>query len=250
MTKAVIFGGTTEGRKLCESCAEYEVSIVYCVATEDGARSVENLPNIKVRVGRLNTDGMTALLKEHEPSLVIDATHPYAEEAGRNIKAACGQTSVKLIRVHRESVQEAGCSNFRDMDELLAWLETEQGNIFVSTGASSAEAFIQLPDYQSRVWMRVLPSLDSLETCLRLGYRPERLICMQGPFSEELNYAMFRNSNARVLVTKESGAPGGFSEKVRAAQSLGMVTAVLSKPNETGGVSLEEAYKIIMELGL
>ena len=88
-----------------------------------------------------------------------------------------------------------------------------------------------------------------MRTCLDLGYRPERLICMQGPFSEGLNRAMFKAANAGILVTKNSGAAGGFPEKARAAESLGMVTAVLAKPYESGGVSLEYALQIIMEHG-
>ena len=248
MTKAVIFGGTTEGRKLCEVCAEYAVPIVYCVATEDGARPVENLPNMNIRVGRLNSVEMAALLGRYNPSLVIDATHPYAEEAGKNIAAACGKMAVNLIRVRRKSVREPGCLYFHSADGLISWLEKEPGNIFLSTGSSLAEILTKLPGYQSRVWLRILPSLNSLQTCLNLGYRPERLICMQGPFSQELNRAMFQNANAGILVTKDSGAPGGFSEKIRAAHSLDMVTAVLSKPEETDGVSLEETYKVIREL--
>jgi precorrin-6Y C5,15-methyltransferase (decarboxylating) len=137
---------------------------------------------------------------------------------------------------------------FDGMDDLLARLEREPGNVFVTVGSSAAETFTKLPDYQSRVWLRVLPSLESLRVCLDLGYRPERLVCMQGPFSEALNRAMFQYANARILVTKNSGAAGGFSEKVRAARSLDMLTAVLARPRESGGVSLEEARRKIMEL--
>ena len=251
MIKTVIFGGTTEGRKLCEVCVKYVIPVVYCVATEDGARSVENLPNVSVRVGRLNAAEMAALIEQLKPALVINATHPYAEEASKNIAAACGQTAAKLIRICRESAEEPDCVYFSNIDGLLSWLEAQTGNIFVSTGSSSAETFTKLKDYQNRVWLRILPSLNSLKMCLDAGYRPERLICMQGPFSEELNRAIFQNADARILVTKDSGAPGGFSEKVRAARSRGMVTAVLSKPEEASGVSLEEAVKIIiMELGI
>ncbi|MCL2461645.1 MAG: precorrin-6A reductase [Defluviitaleaceae bacterium] len=250
MSRAVIFGGTAEGRKLCEACAENAVEIVYCVATNDGARPVESLPRVDIRVGRLNAAGMTSLIEQWEPALAIDATHPYAADASANIAAACGQTGVPLTRVRRESAEEPGCVYFSGASALLAWLEQEPGNVFVSTGSSLAAAFAKLPDYQSRVWMRVLPSLDSLRACLDLGYLPGHLICMQGPFSEELNRAMFKAADARILVTKDTGAPGGFSEKARAARGLGMAIAVLSKPEEADGVSLEEALGIIMELSI
>ena len=248
MVSAVVFGGTAEGRALCEVCAEHAVQMIYCAATVDGARPVEVLPNVDARAGRLDAAQMTALLEKNKPALVVDATHPYAEEVSANIGLACRNARVPLLRVTRERIAEQGCVTFGGMDALLVWLEKEPGNIFVTTGSSHAEAFSGLTDYRNRVWMRVLPSVESLRVCLDLGYRAERLICMQGPFSEALNRALFQAADARILVTKNSGAAGGFPEKVRAAQGLGMLTAVLAKPEETGGVSLEEACKRVMEL--
>lgn len=247
MIKAVIFGGTTEGRRLCAFCSEHAVPALYCVATADGARPVEGMPHVDVRTGRLDLTQMTALLRRHSSALVLDATHPYAEQASRTIKAACRSIPVPLLRVTREGVREEGCVTFSRIDDLLARLEREPGNIFVSTGSSLAEAFASLPDYQSRVWMRILPNRDSLDRCLKLGYRPDRLICMQGPFSEELNYAMFQTAEASILVTKNSGAAGGFPAKIRAARRLGMFTAVLARPEEAGGISWEEGCRRMME---
>lgn len=248
MIRAVVFGGATEGRRICEICAEYEIPVRYCVTTADGARRTEGLPNVRARVGRLGAEEMAALLREDRPALVIDATHPYAEEGSRNIAAACRGAGVPLLRVTREGAEEENCVYFGGMDDMLAFLEREPGNVFVTLGSSAAPAFTKLPDYQSRVWLRVLPAQESLRACLDAGYRPERLVCMQGPFSEALNRAMFKEANARILVTKNSGAAGGFPEKVRAAQSLDMLTVVLARPSDSGGVSLEEARRKIMEL--
>jgi precorrin-6Y C5,15-methyltransferase (decarboxylating) len=57
---------------------------------------------------------------------------------------------------------------------------------------------------------------------------------------------MFKDANARILVTKNSGRLGGFLQKFQAAQSLGMITAVLAKPEEAGGITLEEACRRIV----
>ena len=247
MTKAVIFGGTTEGRKLCEFCSLNNIQIVYCVTTEDGARPAESLPGVGVRIGRLGDDEMAALMKQQKLGLAIDATHPYAKEASKNIRTACERLNIRLIRVIRESSGEQNYDFYGGMDDLLAWLEQEPGNVFVTIGASSAESFTKLTGWQKRIWMRILPNRNSLGLCLDLGYRPEHLICMQGPFSEDLNCAMFRSSNAKIIVTKDSGAVGGYVEKTQAAKKLGMAIAVLSKPEEIDGVSLNEACKIMME---
>ena len=248
MIKVVIFGGTTEGRMICKFCDEHVTPSTYCVATADGARSVDNLPNICVRIGRLSANEMTELLQQDKPALVVDATHPYATEVSMNIAEACKNVNIPLLRVARDSAEEQDAISFTCIEDLLAWLEGQTGGIFVTTGSTHAEALTRIPDYQNRVWLRILPNLDSLRKCLDLGYRPEQLVCMQGPFSEELNFAMFKNANTRILVTKNSGTEGGFTQKLRAAQILGMVTAVLIKPEEVGGISLEEACKQIMEI--
>lgn len=248
MTKVIIFGGTAEGRMLCEFCAAHAIRAVYCAATEDGVRPVKNMPGIDARAGRLDIDKMAAILREYAPAPVFDATHPYAEEVSGNIAAACGQSGAELIRIRRDSPEEPGCVYFGGYGSLLTWLENEPGNIFATTGSSSASQFAKLPDYADRVWMRILPNINSLQTCLDNGFRPERLICMYGPFSEELNAAMFRGADAAILVTKASGVPGGFPEKVRAARKLGMAVAVLSKPAETGGVTLDEARRVLLNM--
>lgn len=249
MFRAVIFGGTTEGRMICEFCANHAIPIRYCVATADGARPVEALADINIYVGRLSASEMADLLSDDKPLLLIDATHPYAAEASKNIAAAARRLNCALLRVARKSGEEQGCVYFDDIRSLLFWLKQQSGNIFVTTGSNHAKAFTELKDFQSRVWLRILPSLDSLRLCLSFGYRPERLICMQGPFSKELNRALFRAANAKILITKNSGEIGGFQEKVHAAKSLGMVTAVLAKPEEAkGSVSLNEAYEKLLEL--
>ena len=248
MVKAVIFGGTTEGRELCEFCSKIKLPIAYCVATQDGALPVADLPDIEVHVGRQQITDMTLLLQQLEPELVIDATHPYAQEVSQNIKKACQNTNQSLLRVIREMDKEEGCIYFKDMENLITWLEKESGNIFVTMGSSSAAKLKKLTNYQKRIWLRILPSLESLSICLNLGYNPKQLICMQGPFSEDLNRLMFQTADAKILVTKNSGVTGGFLEKVQAARKEKMKIAVLSRPKESAGITLEEAQNRIMEL--
>ncbi len=248
MSRVVIFGGTSEGRALCELCAQRKLPLLCCVATEDGARALTALPDVEVRVGRLEAAQMAPLLSR--AALVIDATHPYAEAVSRNIAAACRSAGAALLRVAREEERKDGVLYFSSMDSLLSWLEETPGGIFVALGSSYAAALCKLSNYQDRLWLRMLPSIESLRSCLELGYPPKRLICMQGPFSETLNRALFEESKASILLTKESGRAGGFSEKVQAAKALGMHIAVLSRPEERGGVSLQEAAKRLGELNI
>ena len=63
MESIIIFGGTTEGRKLAEvlSCAEVIVHV--CVATQYGEIILPERNNIIVHSGRLDFDEMKNLIK-------------------------------------------------------------------------------------------------------------------------------------------------------------------------------------------
>jgi precorrin-6x reductase len=244
---AVIFGGTTEGRLLAEWCPEHGIRALYCAATELGALEI---PGVTVRTGRLDSSGMTELLRSTKAGLVLDATHPYAPDATRNIESACREAGINLLRVLREESDTSGCVIFETGNELAAWLENTKGVVFAATGAKEAGLFAEISGFASRVYFRMLPSLEGLKTCLALGYPANHLIMMHGPFSKELNAAMFRAVNAEILVTKDSGDAGGFREKADAAKELGMKIAVLSRPVEaaSGSVSVDEAKKILVKL--
>ena len=52
---------------------------------------------------------------------------------------------------------------------------------------------------------------------------------------------------AKVLVTKRSGAAGGFDQKVRAARECGIELVVVERPREERGLLLEEAQALLEE---
>ena len=73
MAGIVIFGGTTEGRKLAEAFADTSLQIKYCVATDYGATLLPEAQNIQTHTGRLDREEMKQYLKLAAPELVLDA---------------------------------------------------------------------------------------------------------------------------------------------------------------------------------
>ena len=238
-----MFGGTTEGRRLHEFLRDNKIPALTCVATEYGT---ERTGGDGVKIGRLGRAEMAELIRRERPARVIDATHPYAAEASANIAAACSDTGAEYVRVLRESSYTGGC--FGSLEEIVERLKSTEGQVFVTLGAKEARAMTALPGYKERLWLRLLPSEDSLGECLRLGFPARRLICMQGPFSMDMNISMFRHAGAQILVTKESGGAGGFTEKMEAAEQLGMEVFVLGRPAAGGGMSLEDVFEGIKKL--
>ncbi|MDD6039234.1 MAG: precorrin-6Y C5,15-methyltransferase (decarboxylating) subunit CbiT, partial [bacterium] len=70
--------------------------------------------------------------------------------------------------------------------------------------------------------------------CEEAGIGAGQLIGMQGPFSVELNAAMFREKHAKILITKASGAQGGYVQKLRAAVDCGMDIIIIHPPKDEG----------------
>ena len=53
---------------------------------------------------------------------------------------------------------------------------------------------------------------------------------MQGPFSEGLNAALWRDQRIDCVVTKDSGEAGGFFAKAKAAAALNIPLLVVKRP--------------------
>lgn len=241
MFRLLIFGGTTEGRLLAEYCAENGIMADISVTTDYGASLLPE--NSNILCGRLDSGQIRELLAGNGYSMVIDATHPYAVEATKNIRCACDDTNMRYIRLVRKSAVSSGIT-VRDMDELVSLLDKTDGIILSTLGSKSLSALTKVRNYRERIWVRVLPSEDILEQCRELGYDTAKVIQEKGPFTIEQNIEHLKKCGADVLVTKESGETGGYAEKAKAAEMFGAELITLLRPAETGQ-SLEEIKTII-----
>ena len=84
--RIVVFSGTTEGRDFSRAAAALGIAVTVSVATDLGAEEQGQAPGITVHSGRLLPGAMAELLQG--AALCVDATHPYAVEATKNIRAA------------------------------------------------------------------------------------------------------------------------------------------------------------------
>lgn len=230
--RRVIFSGTSEGKTLCQQLAQAGLQAEVCVATEYGKEVMPELPGITVHTGRMTTEQMTEFL--HGAEIVIDATHPYAVEVSKNIRAACAQVSCRYIRLLRPKTQAEGTVHVPSAEAAAQYLSQTEGNVLLTVGSKELSCFTAVPEYQQRLWPRVLPATKSLEICQQLGFPAAHLILMQGPFSTEMNIALIHASNAKWLVTKDTGAAGGLPEKLEAAKQCGCRVLLIDRPQEDG----------------
>ena len=248
MDKILLFGGTGEGRALAEWMVEQRIPHTVCVATEYGETLLP--AGAEAHVGRMDRGEMEALMRAGGFSLAVDATHPYAVEVTENIQAAAEAAGLPRLRLVRQSGGGDGCLRAPDMAGAAALLRELPGNVLLTTGSKELHHFA-VPGLAERCYPRVLPMLDSLERCLTLGFPPRNIICMQGPFSKELNAALIRQYAIRILLTKDTGETGGFREKAEAARETGCALLVVERPGAESGLTLEDVKEAITRrLGL
>lgn len=247
--RILIFAGTTEGRKLTEYLAKKQVLVHVCVATRYGESLIQDYEdeNISISHERMDAEEMKAFMRDFHPDLVVDATHPYATEVTENVRTACHERAISCYRLIREKSEASDCIFVENIEEAIEFLKNTKGNILAATGSKELFAYTKIENYQARVFARVLSVADVVKKCEELGFAGRNLICMQGPFSVEMNVAMMRQFEISYLVTKESGKTGGFPEKYEAAKQAGASLVVIGRPKEKQGYSLEELCRLLSE---
>ena len=238
MKDVFIFSGTTEGRTLARWLASRGVMVHVRVATEYGAEVMERDENIDVKIGSCGgSDGIAQVIRENMYELVVDATHPYATTVSKHIREGCEKAGAEYIRLKRSSAEvdiDSDVITVDSVQDAVDYLKTTEGKILAATGSNDIDLYTQIPDYKERVTARVLSTVSSITRCSQYGFEGRNLICAQGPFSEETNYATMKDIGASFMVTKDSGTVGGFEEKVRAARRAGVRIILVRKPDDTG----------------
>jgi precorrin-6Y C5,15-methyltransferase (decarboxylating) len=235
MKKVIIFGGTTEGRKLAEALEQQEILCIYCVATEYGKEPVKESQCIKLHAGRLDADGMVSLYECERPDAIVDATHPFAEVVKKEIENSLNKyKSVPFFRLARdeENVDYSNCNFFDNADDCAKALEETEGKIFLTTGSKELPVFCQNEQVKERIVARIIPNQESLDICKQQGLKGNQILAMQGPFSRDMNIACFKEYDAAVCVLKESGKAGGEASRIEAANACGIGCFIIKRPEE------------------
>ncbi|MBQ9015935.1 MAG: precorrin-6A/cobalt-precorrin-6A reductase [Firmicutes bacterium] len=273
--RAVIFGGTTEGRNLSLALAGEGADVVVSVASEYGAEEQGCADGITVAEGLKDVPEIRELIRGAD--VVIDATHPYAVLVTENIRQAAEAESIDLLRLVREkdpaelqpaeaperlahqAARAPGRPAHQTIDapvhriaadaaeaaQMALDIAGPRGRVLLTTGSKDLAVYAAVIDPEN-LYARVLPLGQSIHLCEEAKIPHRNIIAIQGPFSQALNEAVIRDYNIDVMVTKDSGAAGGFAEKIRACEACGIPAVVIARPREEG-LSYEEVLAVCRE---
>jgi precorrin-6A/cobalt-precorrin-6A reductase len=228
----LFLAGTSDARALALRLQEKGYNLLASVVTDSAAASLQEA-GIPYRVGRLNKEQMLKLLEDQSVSCIVDASHPFAEEASKTAMAATLCRNIPYIRYERPNVtfNHPLITKVDSYEEAAFAAKERMGTVMLTTGSKTLAVFTKhLLNENLRLLCRMLPNKENMEKCEALGLAQKDIIAIQGPFSKELNMALYKQYGVTQMVTKESGKVGSIDEKMEAALELGIDIILIKRP--------------------
>ena len=220
----LVFGGTTEGRMAAKVLDES--GAIYYYSTRSDVQDIQLAHGVRL-TGTMELAQMKVFCLEHDIALIIDATHPFAQNLHHNVVNLAQQLGVPLIRVNRIfPPHDADLVWCRDYDDAISQLNKHNVERLIAfTGVNTIG---KLKDYwqHNECWFRILDRDESREATATAGFPQDHLVYYESHGTEQL----LKQLLPQAIITKESGTSGGFVEKVDAARRNGVLTFVVECP--------------------
>jgi precorrin-6A/cobalt-precorrin-6A reductase len=224
--RVLILGGTTEASALAQLIVgdrRFEATLSLA-----GRTSTPRPQPLATRIGGFGgVDGLARFLGEHAVDVVIDATHPYADQISANALGACRRTGVPLVSVARAAWQaEVGdrWQIVRNADEAAAALGSTPRRVFLSLGRLDLHAFAPAPHHHYVARTIDPPQQNVLPPDIRF-------LQARGPFDKAGETRLLRDEKIDIVVSKNSGGTATYA-KIEAARELVLPIVMIARPEK------------------
>ena len=220
------FGGTTEGRKAVEVLEE--AGTPYYYSTRSDGQKIDLVNGVHL-TGGMDVPQMADCCRKHNIRLIVDASHPFAEELHENLLLVAQRMDVPIIRYDRiYPKHDKDLVWCKDYAEALRLLEEHQvDRLLALTGVNTIGKLRSYWVEHETCWFRILNRHCSKTVAMTNHFPEERLVY----FEEDDTTTLINHLHPQAIITKESGLSGGFAEKVEAARRAGIQVFVIERPD-------------------
>lgn len=232
MTRVLLLAGTSEARQIAGALSR--LPHVEAIASLAGATRAPQSLGVQTRVGGFGgAEGFAGYLRAERIDAVLDATHPFAARMSRRSHAICSETGVPYAQVLRpEWCPEQGDDwVFLDDEDEAPRHIAEGSTVFLATGRQTLDRYAGLKG--SVLYVRQIESAPEAFPFPRGGW-----VVGRPPFPVEDEIALFERLGIDWLVVKNAGGDASRS-KLDAARALGVRVAMIRRPVQPAGVTLD-----------
>ncbi|MBX9457195.1 MAG: cobalt-precorrin-6A reductase [Rhizobium sp.] len=240
--RILILGGTTEARRLAERLAQRD-DIAATISLAGRTSDPIPLPLPTRNGGFGGVDGLVDYLAKESIDLIVDATHPFAEQISANAAKAAAVSGVKIFALRRPTWDqvEGDCwTRVADVGAAVIALGETPRTVFLAIGRQEAGRFAAAPQHDYLV-----RSVDPVEPPLAVPRC--RYILTTGPFREADECRLLEENHVDAVVAKNSGGSATYG-KIAAARRLGIEVIMVERPRQPGieaVASVEAALTLI-----
>jgi precorrin-6A/cobalt-precorrin-6A reductase len=227
--RVLLLGGTMEASKLASLLAgQSDISAVLSFA---GRTKSPRAPEIPTRTGGFGgVEGLTAYIEAEAIDVLIDATHPFAEQISHHAVLAASRANIPFVRLSRPAWRPEASDRWIEVENMAAAaaaLGREPKRVFLTVGRLQIEAFAAAPQH-----FYLIRAIEPLVPAPSLQHH--RVILGRGPFAVEAEEKLLREESIEMIVSKNSGGTATFA-KLLAARSLGLPVVMVARPRQTPG---------------
>ncbi|MDD2211383.1 MAG: precorrin-6A/cobalt-precorrin-6A reductase [Desulfitobacteriaceae bacterium] len=192
------------------------------------------------------------------PSIILDVSHP-SNERLLSLGQFCEQSGIPYLRLARpetgipNSSLISRASNWEEatlcMKERICTLYEQKGRlvtVFVTTGSHQLESIVHssFAD-KARFVVRVLPEGRLVQKCQDMGIYPRDILAMRGPFSKDINKALFKFYGADLIFTRDTGLADRMDTKITAALELKLEILLIRKKKASCGLIMDDLNELL-----
>lgn len=231
----LILGGTAEAADLAGILAGTEGLRV--VSSLAGRTASPRLPPGECRIGGFGGEsGLADYLRREAVTMVVDATHPFADRMGWNAARACAALGMPLLRLQRPAWTAGPKDHWTEVenwDEAIPILRRMSKRVFLAVGRQELSAFAGLGD----LWF-LLRFAEEVPPCPA----PARftLVADRGPFTPAGERALLLAHDVDTIVCRNSGGDAARAKLVAAAE-LDLPVIMRRRPPRPEGPRVEAA---------
>ncbi len=247
----LLLGGTSDAAPIALRLAEAGYRVLVSQAT-DVPLEMPVHGNIETRSGPLNERGLAELIDRYGVRAIIDAAHPYAVTVHTVAVQVAAQRGIPCLCFVRPAAVQPAAPGVEIVADHAAAAEAafRHGRpVLLTTGTRNLLPYVaQARRTGLKLSVRVLDHPQSLIACRQAGIAAEEVIAGRGPFSVDDNRRHIRACSAGVLVTKDSGAAGGTTEKLQASRAEGCDVIVVARPPAGNWQGFDEVDTLLSAL--
>jgi precorrin-6A/cobalt-precorrin-6A reductase len=238
MKKLLILGGTGDAHQL--AAAAQQISGLTVISSLAGRTQQPILPIGQVRTGGFGGEqGLINYLQDHEIDLVIDATHPFAQQISENVAMAVAALKLPFLVLERSAWQQhpgdqwLSVSNHQAAADLLPSLGQR---IFLTIGRQELGFYAHLQD----LWF-LMRSIDPPELP---AIPPGEMLLAKGPFDLNSEWELLLKYQIQAIVSKNSGGEATYA-KILAARELGLPVVMIQRSKTPAGERVDNIEQVI-----